>query len=101
MVGKPPIIGGMEDQEWVPYTDDGVPLERNCSQPGNLRSVYTSFCELSEVVHDTMFELYQPQGQLSSRTILLAYTKYLDWYSSLPDALRLGQNFTPTVLFTQ
>jgi hypothetical protein len=100
-VDKPPIVSDKEDREWIPYTDDGMPLERNCTQPGNLRTVYNTFCKLSEIVHETMFVLYKPESRLTSRTILAVYTKYLDWYNSLPDILRLGKNFTPTVLFTQ
>jgi hypothetical protein len=101
MAGKPPVMSDEEDQEWVPYTDDGMPLERNCTQPGNVRTVNRSFCQISEIVHGVMFDLYQPESPLTSRTILAVYTKYLDWYSRLPDPLRLGHNFTPTVLFTQ
>lgn len=29
------------------------------------------------------------------------YTKFMDWYDTVPVALRLGQNFTPAVLFVQ
>ncbi|KAH7191427.1 fungal-specific transcription factor domain-containing protein [Fusarium oxysporum] len=68
---KPVIIGEIEASIWVPYTDDEAPLQLPCEQPSNERSVYKCFCEL----------------------------KYLNWYDGIPDILRLGQNFTPTVLF--
>ena len=98
---KPEVVEEIEQREWIPYTDEGMPTERNWTQPSNIRSVYKSFCELSEVVHDTLFTLYKPEGRLTSQKILDCYTRFLNWYSSLPDVLRLGQNFTPSVLFTQ
>jgi hypothetical protein len=42
-----------------------------------------------------------PGKPLSSRDILDIYTRYLAWYTSLPTALRLGENSTPSVLFMQ
>ncbi|TWU71340.1 hypothetical protein ED733_002248 [Metarhizium rileyi] len=74
---KPGIIGNIEASLWVPYTDDGAPLQRSCEQPSNVRSVYKCFCELSELI----------------------YTQYLNWYDKIPEVLRLGHNFTPAVLF--
>ncbi|KAH6949627.1 hypothetical protein DER45DRAFT_588450 [Fusarium avenaceum] len=69
---KPLIIKDIEAKLWVPYTDDGVPLQLPCEQQSNERSVYKCFCEL----------------------------KYLSWYDTMPDVLRLGYNFSPAVLFT-
>ncbi|KAH8589915.1 hypothetical protein B0O99DRAFT_319062 [Bisporella sp. PMI_857] len=59
---KPAIIQEVESQPWIPYTDDGAPLEINYTQPLNLRSVYTTFCELSEIVHRTLYDLYIHSG---------------------------------------
>ncbi|KAH7146684.1 fungal-specific transcription factor domain-containing protein [Dactylonectria estremocensis] len=56
---KPAIIGDVEASLWVPYTDDGAPVQRSCEQPSNVHS-----------------------------------------YDRIPEVLRLGYNFTPTVLFT-
>src|SRR4051794_11927176 len=67
LVAKPAIVDHIEASPWIPYTDDGdglpgelwhkqltgrigAPLERNCIQPSNVRSVYKTFCELSEIV---------------------------------------------------
>ncbi|GAW23233.1 hypothetical protein ANO14919_127850 [Xylariales sp. No.14919] len=96
---KPAIIDGIEASLWIPYTDDGAPLQRSCEQPSNVRSVYKCFCELSELVHQSLYVLHSPGRPLSSRDLLSIYTQYLNWYDSIPEVLRLGHNFTPAVLF--
>ncbi|KAI1350537.1 fungal-specific transcription factor domain-containing protein [Xylaria sp. FL0043] len=96
---KPAIIDGIEASLWIPYTDDGAPLQRACEQPSNVRSVYKCFCELSELVHQSLYLLHSPGRPLSSRDLLSIYTQYLNWYDSIPEVLRLGHNFTPAVLF--
>ena len=101
LVSKPAIMEEVELSEWVPYTDDGVPETKYASQPSNVRSVYKAFCEVSELVHQTLYTLYAAGQSLTSNEILAVYTRYLNWYSSLPEALRLGHNFTPAVLFAQ
>ncbi|OAA63523.1 c6 zinc finger domain containing protein [Niveomyces insectorum RCEF 264] len=57
------------------------------------------FCELSELVHDSLYILHSPGWPLTSRDILSIYTRYLHWYGTIPEVLRLGQTFTPAVLF--
>ncbi|TGJ84664.1 hypothetical protein E0Z10_g4106 [Xylaria hypoxylon] len=96
---KPNIIDGIEASLWIPYTDDGAPLQRSAEQPSNVRSVYKCFCELSELVHQSLYVLHSPGRPLSSRDLLSIYTQYLNWYDSIPEVLRLGHNFTPAVLF--
>ncbi|PNY29440.1 Nitrogen assimilation transcription factor nit-4 [Tolypocladium capitatum] len=98
---KPAIIGDIEASLWVPYTDDGAPLQRSCEQPSNVRSVYKCFCELSELVHQSLYILHSPGTPLSARDLLSIYTQYLNWYDRIPEVLRLGHNFTPAVLFAQ
>ncbi|KAI1177859.1 fungal-specific transcription factor domain-containing protein [Nemania sp. FL0916] len=95
---KPAIIDGIEASLWIPYTDD-APLQRSCEQPSNVRSVYKCFCELSELVHQSLYVLHSPGRPLTSRDLLSIYTQYLNWYDSIPEVLRLGHNFTPAVLF--
>lgn len=106
----------------MPYTDDGkweragpscrakrradgpspgAPLQRSCEQPSNVRSVYTCFCELSELVHESLYLLHSPGKPLTARDLLSIYTQYLNWYDRIPEVLRLGHNFTPAVLFAQ
>ncbi|KAH6949602.1 fungal-specific transcription factor domain-containing protein [Fusarium avenaceum] len=96
---KPAIIGDIEASLWVPYTDDGAPLQRSYQQPSNVRSVYKCFCELSELVHQSLYILYSPGKPLTARELLNMYTQYLNWYERIPEVLRLGHNFTPAVLF--
>ena len=79
----------------------GAPLQRSAEQPSNVRSVYKCFCELSELVHQSLYVLHSPGRPLTSRDLLKIYTQYLNWYDSIPEVLRLGHNFTPSVLFTQ
>jgi hypothetical protein len=88
---------------WQPQLtgDIGAPLERNCTQPSNVRSVYKTFCELSQIVHKALYEFYTPGTYLTQKRLLNVYTEYLKWYDSIPTALRLGHNFTPAVLFAQ
>jgi hypothetical protein len=96
---KPAIIDDIEASLWVPYTDDGAPLQRSCEQPSNVRSVYKCFCELSELVHQSLYILHSPRKPLTARDLLNIYTQYLNWYDRIPEVLRLGHNFTPAVLF--
>lgn len=79
----------------------GAPFQRSCEQPSNVRSVYKCFCELSELVHDSLYILHTPGRPLTAYDLLDIYTQFMDWYDSVPVALRLGQNFTPAVLFAQ
>jgi hypothetical protein len=76
-------------------------MERSCTQPSNVRSVYKTFCELAEIVHKSLYVLYAPGTPVTSTRLLGAYTLYLRWYDAIPTTLRLGQNFTPAVLFAQ
>ncbi|KAI1505965.1 nitrogen assimilation transcription factor nirA [Biscogniauxia marginata] len=96
---KPTIIDDIEASLWIPYTDDGAPLQRSCEQPSNVRSVYKCFCELSELVHQSLYVLHSPGKPVTSRDLLSIYTQYLNWYDRIPEVLRLGHNFTPAVLF--
>lgn len=88
-------------RKWFNNNYLGVPLERNCTQPSNIRSVYATFCELSEIVHQSLYLFYAPGSNLTSTSLLQVYTRYLHWYDANPSALRLGHNFTPAVLFAQ
>jgi hypothetical protein len=79
----------------------GAPLARASEQPSNVRSVYKCFCELSELVHRSLYILHTPGRPVTSQKLLSIYTEYLSWYDRVPDVLRLGHNFTPSVLFAQ
>lgn len=110
----------VEGSVWLPYTDNGkppeletiyldqfsdsaldTPLRLQHEQPSNERSVYKCLCELSELVHKSLYLLQSPGKSPTAQDLLGVYTQYLDWYNGQPEVLRLGHNFTPAVLFTQ
>lgn len=99
-VSKPAVIESDEKSVWIPYTDDGEQSESSLHQRSNGRSVFDSFCSLSEVVHQSLYILYAPGGALTSQDVLGIYKRYMDWYDSIPQVLRTGDNSTPAVLFT-
>ncbi|EXK25618.1 hypothetical protein FOMG_17719 [Fusarium oxysporum f. sp. melonis 26406] len=96
---KPFIIGEIDASHWVPYTDDGALLQLPCEQPSHEQSVFKCFCELSELVHQSLYLVHSPRKPLIARVLLRIFTDYLNWYDGVPNLLRLGHNFTPTVLF--
>ncbi|KAB5546853.1 fungal-specific transcription factor domain-containing protein [Coniochaeta sp. 2T2.1] len=96
---KPAIINDIEASLWIPYTDSGTPVARSSEQPSNVRSVYKCFCELSELVHRSLYIMHTPGKPVTAQKLQRIYTDYLSWYDSVPDVLRLGHNFTPSVLF--
>ena len=98
---KPTIIDEIEEEQWIPYTDEGSASERIATQPSNIRAVYKTFTELSELIHDGLTLVHSKGRFPHSADVLAVFKKYLEWYESLPDQLRLGLNSTPTVLFTQ
>jgi len=96
---KPILVGLEEEDDWVPYSDGEQPLPRDTQQPSNTRSVYRSFCELASIMHSSSYGLFQPGRGVTSQDLVNLYVEYLDWYNVLPEALRLGDNSTPMVLF--
>ncbi len=98
---KPFLVGMEEEDDWVAYSDGKQALQRDGQQPSNTRSVYHSFCELSRIMHSSSYGLFQPGKGITSPDLVNLYVEYLDWYNVLPEALRLGDNSTPMVLFVQ
>lgn len=99
-IDKPKEIDEIEHEDWVPYTDAG-PISQDYHQPNNVRAVYRCFSELSEIINLAVHQLYSQSFHFKTNGLLSNYYKLLEWYDALPDQLRLGLNFTPTVLFTQ
>lgn len=94
----------VEAEEWIPYTDEGVSLDKDQGSLRNTGLVFQSLCEVSTIINDTLYTLYTlhtPGGVLSSQKILDAYTRYLNGNCALPDPLRRGRNFTPSSLLIQ
>ncbi|KAK8121339.1 hypothetical protein PG999_005459 [Apiospora kogelbergensis] len=73
---KPPTHPDIEASPWIPC-----------------------FCEISQLCHDASYLLQTPGNPVTAYMLLHAYNQYLDWYSSIPEVLRLGINFTPPVFF--
>ncbi|KAH8754772.1 fungal-specific transcription factor [Diaporthe sp. PMI_573] len=96
---KPAIMPDIEASMWIPYTDDGGLAQKSFEQPSNVRSVYKCFCELSELVHESLYTLHTPGQPLRGTNVIYIYMRFMNWYGSVPVALRLGQNFTPAVFF--
>ncbi|KAH6645551.1 hypothetical protein BKA67DRAFT_115813 [Truncatella angustata] len=96
---KPATFLDAEDALWVPYTDEIGNLQ-SLKQVSHTGSVFSGICDLSKLIHETLYTLLRPDHPPTSREILIVYTKYLSWYDLLPDVLRLGHTSTPAVLFT-
>lgn len=85
--------------ELIRYITVGLDLEHPCEQPGHITTVYNSFCELSDIVHEALYTVHCAARRPTGHDILHLYTRYLTWYDSLPIPLRLGSNFTPQMVF--
>lgn len=70
------------------------------SQPSNLQSVFVMFCDLSLLVHKSLYVMYAGKAATAA-SLLTTYTQYLEWYDHMPHTLKLGENSTPAVLFAQ
>ncbi|KAK4451074.1 nitrogen assimilation transcription factor nirA [Podospora aff. communis PSN243] len=90
---------GVDNALWMPYTDDGSTLQHPCEQPSHITSVFNSFCELSEIVHKSLYTLHCPARTPNRQDLIGIYTRFLSWYNSLPEPFRLGGTFTPQVLY--
>jgi hypothetical protein len=99
-IAKPAEVDEIEQEDWKPCTDAGT-ISRDYHQPNNVRAVYRVFSELSEIINRGAYHHYSRNSQPETYQLLSVYHKLLEWYDALPDQLRLGTNFTPTVLFTQ
>ncbi|KAK8118367.1 uncharacterized protein PG998_002993 [Apiospora kogelbergensis] len=63
----------------------------------NTQSVFKCFCEISQLGHSTAYLMQTPHVLVTAHALLEAYNHYLDWYNGIPEALRLGANYTPSV----
>ncbi|XMA13646.1 hypothetical protein WAI453_006437 [Rhynchosporium graminicola] len=99
LIPKGSLPEAEEQTAWVPYTGNEIPAEPSRLQSGHVRTVHIVMCELFEVVHAALYILYMPGLPLTSKHILSIYHRYLTWYDSVPGTLRLGDNYTPAVIF--
>jgi hypothetical protein len=100
-VAKCLLIENIEKNPWIPYRDDGNTQERIFEQPSNVRTVHRYLCELSEIIHDSLYEFYTPSGNLTSTSLLEVYSHHLAWKGSLPEPCHLGAAPMPVVLYLQ
>lgn len=97
-VEKPKIIPSEERESWGAYNNVMSPLKEP-QQSANVRSVCQAFAGLTEIIHDSQHLLYEPRDGALSQKMLAVYRQYLEWYDDLPEALKLGSDSTPSVLF--
>ncbi|KAK6858606.1 hypothetical protein PG995_005170 [Apiospora arundinis] len=101
---RPPIHPDIEASPWTPYPNqDAVtpasPTQHPFEQVSNTQSVFRCLCEVSQLCHNAAYFLQTPNNPTTGCMLLYVYNQYLDWFSSIPEALRLGANFTPSVFF--
>ncbi|KAK6858953.1 hypothetical protein PG995_004806 [Apiospora arundinis] len=95
---RPPMHLDIEASPWAPYpTEDANPMQHPFQQVSNTQSVFRCFCEISQLAHNAAYLTQTPNHPVTSYMLLYTYNQYLDWYGNIPEALRLGTNFTPSV----
>ncbi|KAK7928806.1 hypothetical protein PG985_005804 [Apiospora marii] len=99
-----PMNADIEAAPWTPYPpQDHTALGASTStqllhmQASNTQSVFKCFCEISQLGHSTAYLMQTPNVPVMAHALLEAYNHYLDWYNGIPEALRLGANYTPSV----
>jgi hypothetical protein len=91
-----------EDQmDWTLYTDNGMPSKSSETRLSNTRSAFRGICELSKIVYNSLYVLYPPRRALTCQDVMGIYSQYLNWYDTMLEVLKSGDNSTPTALFTQ
>jgi hypothetical protein len=61
----------------------------------------TCFRKLSLLIHDSFYTPHSRNMSQFITEVKLLYQKYIEWYSTLPDDLRLGIHFAPSIIFMQ
>ena len=72
-------------------------MQHRFKQVSNTQSVFRSFCDISQLAHNAAYLTRTPNHPVTSYMLLYTYNQYLAWYGNIPEALRLGTNFTPSV----
>lgn len=101
LVAKPLNVDNNQTSDWLWQTEHGVAPEQPSQQSSDVLPIFTCFCALSEIIHCSLYVLYTPTSAVNSTDVLNIYTRYLEWYGRLPDALRVGGNPSPAALFIQ
>lgn len=95
------VIDNDQSSDWLWQTEYGNALEQRSQQSSDIRSIYNCFCNLSEIVHSSLYILYNPVSFVTSTKILNVYTRYLEWYSYLSKSLHQHDSPSPAALFIQ
>ncbi|POS83322.1 hypothetical protein EPUL_004722 [Erysiphe pulchra] len=100
-VKKPRIVQKEGSTDWSQFCkDDPAKSELVSSQASNDWNVFVIFCDLSDIIHRSLYILNSPREKVTSFRLLACYTEFLHWYDSNPTKMRLGQVFTPAILFS-
>lgn len=86
---------------WAPYSEDNIRFGSIYQQPTNITSIFFSYIGLSEIINESLYLLYSPGERITSEQVLAIHVRYLKWYTSLPLALRRGEDFAPAILVLQ
>jgi hypothetical protein len=98
----PPIVTDGQDQlDWTPYFDDEMRFDGSVAQTSDVRSVFKGICELTHVMYESLHVLHSPTQSLSIPGVIEIYHQYLQWYNSMLQVMKSGQNSTPTAIFVQ
>lgn len=98
----PPIMTDGQDQlVWTPYFDDEMQFSDSVTQTSDVRSVFRGICELTHVMYESLHVLHSPTQSLSIPDVVEIYHHYLEWYNSMLEVIKSGQNSTPTAIFAQ
>ncbi|POS83075.1 hypothetical protein EPUL_004409 [Erysiphe pulchra] len=98
-VKKPRMVEEKGSTDWSQFSKDAK-SKFVSSQASNDWNVFVTFCDLSEIIHRSLYILYSPREIVTSFKLIACYTEYLHWYDSNPTKIRLGQIFTPAILFS-
>jgi hypothetical protein len=98
---KPLTVDNDQSSDWLWQTEYAIAPEQPSQQSRDIRSIYNCLCTLSGIVHSSLYVLYSPVSSVNATKLLSIYTRYLEWYSYLPDTLRQGGNPSPGALFIQ
>jgi len=86
---------------WKPCTDWAEQDPSAAFRPILTHSFAYYFSLLSEIVNDTVFMFYAPRERFTSRLLSDFHERYLQWFTKLPEKLRIFANATPHVIALQ
>lgn len=70
------------------HNETSLPIDSRTTQSTECLLFHYHYSKLSGLVNDLNLTLYVPKGNFTPRTLALAYSRYQNWYSELPEFLR-------------